>query len=201
MKKALLTALALLTAPPALAGPLSDLLMAPGLFAAAPEGPVMSYAHVREAPPPTGDLDEGRLVVTVVPSQQGPMLDLSREVGGERLPVAQFAASGPNPVLIYFLESTARAMAEITGGSPFYIRNRIREAMAGASLGSAATPELATLHPFVQDPNRGRMGAFGDLAIALRFDPARPERILELSADTPAGEGGYHDRLVLVVED
>ena len=201
MKKALLTALALLAAPPAPAGQLSDLLMAPGLFAAAPEGRVMSYSHVREAPPPTGDLAEGRLIVTVVPSQQGPMLDLSREVGGERLPVAQFAASGPNPVLIYFLESTARAMAEITGGSPFYIRNRLREAMAEASLGSAATPELATLHPFVQDPNRGRMGAFGDLAIALRFDPARPERILELSADTPAGEGGYHDRLVLVVED
>ncbi|PJN93834.1 hypothetical protein CNY89_18115 [Amaricoccus sp. HAR-UPW-R2A-40] len=33
--------------------------------------------------------------------------------------MAQFAAGGPNPVLIYFLESTARAMAEITGGSPF----------------------------------------------------------------------------------
>ena len=201
MKKALLTALALLAAPPASAGPLSDRLMAPGLFAAAPEGPVMSYSHVREAPPPTGDLPEGRLIVTVVPSQQGPMLDLSREEGGKTLPVAQFSASGPNPVLIYFLESTARAMAEITGGSPFYIRNRLREAMAGASLGSAATPELTTLHPFVQDPNRGRMGAFGDLAITLRFDPARPERILELSADTPAGEDGYHDRMVLVMED
>ena len=48
MKKALLTALALLAAPPALAGPLSDLLMAPGLFAAAPE------AHCDRRHRPTG---------------------------------------------------------------------------------------------------------------------------------------------------
>jgi hypothetical protein len=200
MRKLLLIA-ALLAAPPAQAGPLSDLLMAPGLFAGAPEGKLMEYSHMREAPPPVGDLGEGRLVVSVIPGVHGPMLDLQREEGGETLLVSQFAGSGPNPVLIYFLESTARAMAEATGGSPFYIRNRIRSAMAEASLGSQATPELATLHPFVQDPNRGRMGAFGDLAIALRFDPQRPERILELSADTPPGEEGYHDRLVLVMED
>ena len=45
------------------------------------------------------------------------------------------------------------------------------------------------------------MGAFADLTLRLRFDPERPESILELSADTAAGEPGYHERLVLIAED
>ena len=43
-------------------------------------------------------------------------------------------------------------------------------------------------------------GAFADLTLQLRFDPADPARILELSADTAAGEGGYHETLVLLPE-
>jgi hypothetical protein len=45
------------------------------------------------------------------------------------------------------------------------------------------------------------MGGFAELAIGLRFDPERPERILELSADTQGGEGGYHQRMVLIAEE
>jgi hypothetical protein len=57
------------------------------------------------------------------------------------------------------------------------------------------------LAPFAADRNRERMGAFADLAIRLRFDPARPARILELSADTREAAEGYHERLVLIAED
>ena len=53
------------------------------------------------------------------------------------------------------------------------VRNRIREALAAAGLGQEGTPREVTFMPFEDDPNRARMGAFADLAIELRFDPAR----------------------------
>ena len=31
--------------------------------------------------------------------------------------------------------------------------------------------------------------------------PGEPERLLELSADTAAGDGGYHERMVLIAEE
>ena len=126
---------------------------------------------------------------------------MTREGDGKVQPIAAFPASGPNPVLLYFLETTARGMAAATGGSPFYIRNRIREALAAAPLGPADAPGEVVLRPFAADPNRARMGAFADLALRLRFDPDRPDRILELSADTPDAAGGYHQRLTLITED
>ena len=66
-----------------------------------------------------------------------PALRLVREATAR--PHAGRHASRPasaNPLLLYFLETTVRAMAEATGGSPYYIRNRIREALVAADLGA-----------------------------------------------------------------
>ena len=77
----------------------------------------------------------------------------------------------------------------------------MREAVAAAGLGAEGEPRDVVIEPFAEDQNRGRMGAFADLALRLRFDAARPERLLELSADTAEGDGGYHHRLTLTAED
>lgn len=201
--KHLTLAFALCVATPALAGSLSDLLMAPGLLAGAPDGVALVYERDRATPSvlPGGDVADGRLVLTALDGARGRALALSRQEGGATQPVAEFPASGANPVLLYFLETTARSMADATGGSPFYIRNRMREAFGAAEAAAGGAVEEVTLRPFVADRNRGRMGVFADLALTLRFDPDEPARILELSADTAAGEGGYHDRLVLIAED
>jgi hypothetical protein len=143
----------------------------------------------------------GEVRLEVVAAGDGRELRLVREDDGHATPVGTFPAGAANPVLLYFLETTVRAMAEATAGSPYYIRNRIREALAAAGLGPEGTPREVTFMPFEGDPNRARMGAFADLAIELRFDPARPARILELSADTPGGDAGYHEALVLIAED
>jgi hypothetical protein len=200
--KALLLIASLLPLPAA-AGELTDLLMAPGLFADAPDGPVLAYAVDRVVPEggPVPAIEDGRLRVAAGEWTHGRQLVVSREDDGKVTPIAEFPASGPNPALLYFLESTVRAMAEATGGSPFYIRNRMREALAVARLGAGATPREVVAQPFAADPNRAKMGAFADLGLRFRFDPAVPARILELSADTAAAEGVYHDRLVLIAED
>ena len=201
--------LALLAAPlPAGAGALTDLLMAPGVFADAPLGSAVAYAEER-AVPDGGTLDDvtaGVVRLEVREDAGKPELVLVKEENGTPKPVGTFPAGVANPLLLYFLETTVRATADATGGSPYYIRNRIREALVatdlGTDVGDTATPTReVTLVPFAEDPNRPKMGPFGDLTVRLRFDPDRPERILELSADTAEGGEGYHEKMVLIAED
>ena len=205
-RRPLLLLAVLALAPAAHAGALSDLLMAPGLFAAAPPGAVVAYAEERTVPEggSLGDVSGGEVRLEAREDEGRRELTLVRESGGTARPVGTFPAGTANPLLLYFLETTVRATAEATGGSPYYIRNRIREALAAAGLGAEAGAgggREVTLAPFANDPNRPKMGPFADLTLRLRFDPERPERILELSADTAAGEGGYHETMVLIAED
>ena len=59
--------LALMLPLPAAAGQLSDLLMAPGLFEDAGDGPLLTYAEARSAPEVAGlePLDDGRLLLAM----------------------------------------------------------------------------------------------------------------------------------------
>ena len=121
-----------------------------------------------------------------------------------RAPVGGFPPGVANPVLLYFLETTVRAMAEATGGSPYYIRNRVREAFVAADLGPGGDPEAAhavTLSPFAQDPNRAKMGLFADLVLRLRFDPGAAGAHPRTFGRYPRRRGGYHEKMVLIAED
>jgi hypothetical protein len=199
----LLLLLALLLPLPAAAGALSDLLMAPGMFADAGDGPLLAYAEARTTPESAGapPVEDGPLVLALAAGADGPQLALTRDADGTGPPVAAFPAGSANPVLLYFLEASVRAMAEATGGSPFYIRNRMREALAAVDLGPPGEPREVVLRPFEADRNRGRMGVFADLALRLRFETDEPGRLLELSADTAADADGYHHRLTLIAGD
>ena len=207
MTRAAFLLLAALLPAPAGAGALTDLLMAPDLFAAAPVGSAVAYAEERTVPEAEGMTVKpvaagGGVRLEVVAVGDGREMRLIREGGDAAGPVGTFPVGVANPMLLYFLETSVRVMAEATGGSPYYIRNRIREALATSDLGTEVDGvNEVTLTPFAADRNRDRMGGFGDLALRLRFDPAAPARILELSADTTAGEGGYHEKMVLVRED
>lgn len=196
---------------PVRAGVLSDILLAPGTVAQAAPGTVITrYAQDRRLPPPAeGATPEGPgavplsgavVVLSATEGGQGPALAISREEGGAVRPLAAFPAMGPNPVLLYFLEGTVRAMAEATGGSPYYIRNRIREAIAAAGPGTAGTGgQEAVITPFANDPNRARMGAFADLTLRIGFE-GPPLRLLHLSADTGTTAAAYHDEMRLIGE-
>jgi hypothetical protein len=183
------------------AGPLSDAIFAPGAFAATETGTVTRYRHDRTGPemPGAALAFGGYLVVAATAGSDGatPTLTLTHDTGAQILPIAAFPAEGGNPVLLFFLENVARNVAQLTGGSPFYIRNRLREALVDADMGASDTRTVAddtvavteaVIHPFRNDPNRARMGEFADLTLRLTVAPSRPEQLVSLSADT--GEGG-----------
>ena len=214
MKRLALALALMLAAGPAAAGPLSDLIMASGLLADAPAGEVLRYAHDRRLPAEAPDAElpragqdhvlpkpvvDGVAILTAVPGDGGTQLVLTLAEAGESRDVASFPAQGSNPMLLFFLENVVRNVAAQTGGSPFYIRNRLRDALVGADLGPVQDGRsVIALQPFAADPNRARLGAFAELTLTLALDPAQPGRLLDLKADTGAAPGGYSEHMVLI---
>lgn len=188
---------------PLQAGALSDAVMAPGGFAGAQSGVLLNYSHSRTLPPSAAknNLTDTHVWLQSDPGEHGPVLSLFEERDGKTRPIAAFPAQGANPVLLYYLEGVVHAMAEATGGSPFYIRNRIRDALVAAPAGEVVDGRVtAIVTPFASDPNRAHMGSFGDLTLTITYPSDAPTRLLSLSADTPDGDEGYHDTMHLMGE-
>lgn len=195
------------------ADPVTDALFAEGIFSELPDGQEIAYDHVRSGtaaqdfvPVADGQI----LVVTNLAADGSRSLSMKIEADGSRREVLDFPASGGNPVLMVFLESAVRSMASLTGGSPFYIRNRIKDALRqGGDLiavdrdfagGVVAAREL-TLHPFATDPNRDRMGAFADLSLRFVVADAVPGHFLLLSAETSAETDAYRETITLTAPE
>jgi len=110
--------------------------------------------------------------------------------------LGQFPASVGNPMIMFFYETVVRDMAESAGGSPFYIRNRVKEALIepgeveyGETEMDGRSVETRTIHlrPFEDDPNRDRMQGFGDLTLSVTMTEAVPGWYLSFVAE--AGQG------------
>ena len=207
-------ALLLVLAGPLSAEPLSDMIFAPVEISAAAPADALRYHH-RLAMPQTGEAAAAPLdstdILTLRAEPRGDTvrLVLERELDGKTTPISEFAEVSAHPILIYFLESTVRHMTEVTGGSPYYIRNRMREVLGAAELGSPGPVTVGALTvqgydvvmtPFAQDKMRDRMGEFAQLTLHFVVAPGHPARLLHLSADTIASGGGYHESMIVMQE-
>lgn len=113
-----------------------------------------------------------------------------------------FPAGAGNPMIMFFLESVVRDMARATGGSPFYIRNRVKEALLlPADPRGSDTPGIRTVNvrPFEGDQNLDRMRGFGDLILSATVSEDTPGWFIKLVAEAP-GPGGSTYRSSLEYE-
>ncbi|MGC9418845.1 MAG: hypothetical protein ACP5EN_07715 [Rhodovulum sp.] len=129
--------------------------------------------------------------------------------GGAFSAIGAFPAEVGNPVVMYFLESLVRDVAETSGGSPFYIRNRLKESLVRSAEveeveapfgGGEVQARALTLHPFEDDPNRARMRGFADLAVTVTMSEEVPGWYHSLTARVADPAGGapiYAARLTL----
>ena len=144
---------------------------------------------------PTAD---SRLILSQIidPSDQQPVLQLQQQGDAANRKIGPFPISAGDPVLTYFLEETVRDMAALTGGSPHYIRNRMKDAIfRGGEITEQDGRKVATFQPFAQDQNAARMKGFDSLTLTFVMDdPKDPIRELRAATDqTP----GYRNTLVL----
>lgn len=115
---------------------------------------------------------------------------------GKHRPLGTFPASVGNPMIMYFYETVVRDMAEAAGGSPFYIRNRVKDALIQPSDieegqavidGKTVPTQTIRLYPFANDPNKDRMQGFGDLELRVTMSETVPGWYMSLVAEAAAG--------------
>ncbi|AUH33288.1 hypothetical protein [Paracoccus tegillarcae] len=144
-------------------------------------------------------VEDGRLTLSeaIDPTDGEPILQLTHRKGTYDRVIGPYPISGGDPVLTFFLERTARDMAALTGGSPFYIRNRMKDALfRGGSLSRDGDTVEARFKPFEGDGNADRMGGFETLELVFIIgDPDAPIR--EMTASTDGEALDYLNRLVM----
>ncbi|WP_295049272.1 hypothetical protein [uncultured Paracoccus sp.] len=197
---ALWLGLSVLSPGPALAGAAGDAVFAERGPWSLDDASLKWSVHV-EGPEAPGFLriDDGSVTLAQVtdPSDQQPVLQLTQQTDSRTRKIGPFPISGGDPVLTFFLEQTTRDMARLTGGSPFYIRNRIKDAIfRGGQIAAQGDGTVASFQPFADDPNAARMGGFQTLTLTFVLgDPAQPIR--ELRAETQGPQPGYVNRMAL----
>ncbi len=176
-----------------------DLLFKTGTLDALPRDGELIYARtvIRGDSPEAAERATGSLALDFIggdPEQAS----LQFRKDDKHSTIGTFPASVGNPVIMYFVETVVRDMAEIAGGSPFYIRNRVKDALVGPAeietttieFGDARMPaKVVTMHPFADDPNRDRMAGFGDLTLTVVMSEDVPGWYNSLSATVPADDG------------
>ncbi|SNR67225.1 hypothetical protein [Puniceibacterium sediminis] len=124
---------------------------------------------------------------------------------GKHRNLGVFPMSVGNPIIMYFVEATVRDMAEAAGGSPFYIRNRVKEALitptevqSGEAMyqGKVVQTKIVTLHPFADDPNRDKMKGFGNLALTVVMSDEVPGWYQKLEATATGSDGPVYSSVM-----
>jgi hypothetical protein len=186
--------LALVAGGPLRAESAFDLVFRSGTLDGLPEGTELHYdaAGLSGA---AGQTAWREVVVGLGPENSVQLSGQPAEEAGAAQPLGSFDASIGNPVGMMFLEQTVNSVSTATGGSPFYVRNRIRDALGGEGAAEAVTAtwegtevpatEIA-LRPFAEDAHRAQLGRFADLEIHVVVSEAVPGWYLSIRAEAPA---------------
>lgn len=141
------------------------------------------------------------------------MARLRYQQGDKHRDIGSFPATVGNPIIMYFVETVVRDVAKNAGGSPFYIRNRVKESLsqfaeivdASADFGDDdVAVQQVTLRPFLNDPNRSKMKGYEDLSITVTMSDDVPGWYYSLAAQAGSVGGNallYRNALTLVAKD
>jgi hypothetical protein len=189
-RAALGLALALLAGAAPAATP-TQLLFETPHFATATVGEPLRYERRRVSDPAWKLGPDMTEAVTVTPMAGGATEVTLTPEGGRTRRLTPFEGVPGNPLLMVFLENTVRAVAQATGGSPFYLRNRMKEALRDGLTESEGEGGLTVLtaQPFAADPNAPKMGPLGQLTLRFELAEAEPGAFRLMRADAARPDG------------
>lgn len=176
-----------------------DLLFQDGVLDTIARDKELVYQRVvtNHLKPEAAERDTGDIALSFT-DDGSEMARLEFRQGKKHRAMGVFPASVGNPMIMVFYESAIRDMAESAGGSPFYIRNRVKDALVqpaemveGEAVFDGKTVPVRTIQmrPFEQDPNRDRMQGFGDLVLSVTVSEEVPGWYLRLVAETEPVNG------------
>jgi len=140
------------------------------------------------------------LTQTTDASDGKPVLELVEKTARIDRRIGPFPVSGGDPALTFFLETVSRDMAALTGGSPFYIRNRLKDALfRGGEVRREDGATVAVFVPFRGDKNSARMLGFETLELRFTLgEPKAPIRAMAARTGPLAGgQPAYDSAMVL----
>ncbi len=172
----------------------TEILFGSASFDDVKAGTTLSYTHKRSADEkiPVRAISDGHIVVNRIDNEDGAdktIVTLKQGEGKRQL--EHLPADRGNPIFVVFLESSVSSVTFATKGSPFYIRNRIKDAFASGGEVSSGTVEVdgeeidAThidYRPFKGDRNAERMGAaFENLLVRFTLSDDVPGHFVEMT--------------------
>ena len=181
---------------------LRDLLFREGTLDGVDSEATLLYRREAESVllPRLEERSAGLLALSFHPGGAAARLELRQ--GDRSRGLGVFPTGAGNPMIMFFLESVVRDMARATGGSPFYIRNRVKEALLRPAVpreDDATGVRTVDVRPFENDLNLARMRGFGDLVLSATVSEETPGWYLRLVAEAP-GPGGSAYRSSLEFE-
>ncbi len=173
------------------------LLFKEGTLDAVPRTASLDYQRSVSAPKDRSleTRSNGTIKLTFTP---GDMVDLNFETDSKARRVGTFPANVGNPLIMYFLETVVKDLASFAGGSPYYIRNRIKAALLQdrpvrerqiALEGRQVASRSIVLYPFKDDPASDRMRGVETLALTVTVSEDVPGWYYALKAETTTDRG------------
>ncbi|WGD30684.1 hypothetical protein AncyloWKF20_02255 [Ancylobacter sp. WKF20] len=118
--------------------------------------------------------------------------------GARESEAGPFPTMNGNPISLVLLERDVKEMAQLSKGSPFYLRNRLRDHLGTGTVepasftfdGKTVEGWKLIMTPFVEDPNKDKLLELANRRYEFLFSDAVPGGLYSIRVVTPAKEGG-----------
>lgn len=157
------------------------------------------YKHVTTKPDLGESFDEKvEMNVDAAPENAaGRVADVDIWRGDKHTEAGPFPTMSGNPVSLVLLERDVREMVQLSKGSPFYIRNRVRDALGTGTVeearfdyqGKQVSGWKMTMTPFASDPNKDKLAELVGRRYVFLFSDEVPGGLYEIRVVTPKLDG------------
>ncbi|MGB5833558.1 MAG: hypothetical protein WBG92_16405 [Thiohalocapsa sp.] len=163
------------------------------------EGQTVVYAFTRRVTNAPDEIDEVRMTVNKVSEDAGRDLSFESLSGPNWIEFPSAQGYRGNPVAIQFMERDIRDMAQATGSSVAYFRNRIRRAFNDPEIQDILVDlddsELQAVEivvtPFENDPRVAKTPGYATKAYRFAYSDQVPGHLINIQTRMYDGQGAF----------